>query len=133
MPHVSATITIPADVSVVYEYLATRYQGDPYRDACSQAKNYIPQIETVTENPNSLLRFRVAARDALLKFQLSGWEWQYELSTVADGATSIRITYEWSIFLSIIRAFTAGHQAANELTATVLALQALSFERNSHE
>jgi hypothetical protein len=130
MPSVKATVEIPVETSVVYRYLRGRYQSENFQSATMAAKGYTPAVGKLQDIEDEFLQFRVAGRDALTKISLSSWTWSYDLKPTRAGRTKVTIEYQWSWVVSFLSAGTAGHQAGNELAETVLALDALHFERN---
>jgi hypothetical protein len=88
-------------------------------------KDYVPEIQCLEEHANKKLVFWVAGSDSLLRFKVPGWKWEYRLSAIGDESTKVGITYQWGIGLSLLSAFTARFQAANEIVETALALHAM--------
>ena len=95
-------------------------------------KGYVPEIQCLEEQANERLFFAVAGRDSLLHFKVKGWKWEYRLSVIGDEGTKVGITYRWGIGFSLLSAFTARFQAANEIAETALALHALAAKNSSH-
>ena len=60
--------------------------------------------------------------------KISSWTWTYELIPISEESTRVSIEYRWGLMLSFLALSTAGHQAANEITETAMALNALGFK-----
>lgn len=129
MPSVKATVEIPVETPVVYRYLRGRYRSENFQSASIAAKGYAPTVGKLQDIEDEFLQFRVAGRDSLTKIPTSSWTWSYDLQPTRAGRTKVTIEYQWSWVMSILSAGTAGQQAGNELAETVLALDALHFER----
>jgi hypothetical protein len=92
-------------------------------------KGYVPKIHCVEEQENERLSFSVAGRDSLFRFKLGSWTWTYQMTSLERDRTKVAITYQWSIWLSLLSMFTVRHQAANELIETAMALDALAANK----
>jgi len=125
MSTIHGEVSICRPVSLVYGYLRSRYESEMFRSICMTTKDYVPEIQCLEERGNERLSFSVAGRDALLGFKVPGWKWEYRLSAIGNEGTKVGITYQWGIGLSLLSAFTARFQAANEIVETALALHAL--------
>lgn len=129
MPSVKATVEIPVEVPIVYRYLRDRYQSESFQSAWRSTKGYAPTISKVQEIEDEFLQFRVSGRDVFTNWSISSWTWSYDLRPTKESRAKVTIEYQWSWVLSVLSAWTVRHQAANELTETVLALDALDFDR----
>jgi hypothetical protein len=130
MPSVHATVEVPVDSMRLYRYLQSRYDGEAYRAASMATRRYLPPVKCLEAIEGERLRFSVSAREALMHIRWSGWTWTYELEPVEQGRTRLTIRYEWSLLLSLLSGGSARLQAANELTQTVMAVEALAFDRS---
>lgn len=130
MPMVSAEVEVSRPVADVFRYLRDRYTSSTFRSVCMKAKGYVPECQCLEERENEHLVFWVAGRDGLLRFRISGWKWTYDLVPVGSDETRVAITYRWSPWVSLLSMFTARGQAANELTETALALDALAANKS---
>lgn len=124
-----AVIDLPVERARVYQYLRNRYDGEAYRSACLATKGYLPGIVKLEDVENARLTFRVAGRDAWFKFSVSSWTWTYEIEPRGADRTQVTIEYNWSWVMSILSSWTARFQAGNEITGTVMALEALAYPR----
>lgn len=131
MGRVYGELEIACPAAQVYAYLRDRHKTHVYRSVCMMTKGYVPEIRCVAEQENERLSFSVAARDALFRFKTGSWRWTYELTRLEDDRTKVTITYQWSVLLSLLSAFTVRHQAANEVIETALALDALAGVRQA--
>ena len=131
MPAVYGELEIPCPTGQVYAYLRDRYKTDIFRSVCMMTKGYVPEIQCVEQQENECLSFSVAARDSLLRFKTGSWAWTYQLTRLTDSRTKVAITYEWSVLLSLLSAFTIRHQATNDLIETALALDALAANKSA--
>ncbi len=120
-----ATITISTNCQKTYEYLRTRYDSEIHKSVSLATKGYIPPIIHVSEVKNERLAYKVAGHDYLLG-SLSNWEWGYELKVISDEITQVDIWYKWDLILAIFGIGTIGHQVANEMVETAMALDALA-------
>ena len=125
MPTVYGELEIACPTPQVYAYLRGRYNTPAFRSICMMAKGYVPEIHCVEEQENERLSFSVAGRDILLHFKTGSWTWTYELTRLESDRTKVAITYRWDIWLSLASLFTIRLQAAGELIATAMALEAL--------
>ena len=125
MNRLETTISIERSLGDVYNYLKNRYNSEQYQKVSKEIKGYLPEIKILADNDANELTFEVAAVDAITKWRSSGWKWGYVLNAQEAGHTSITIWYEWSSMLNITTMGTAQMQAANEITDTILALEAL--------
>ena len=71
--------------------------------------------------------FKAKGRDSLTKMKIGEWKWSYNFRDLGEKRTEILITYEWSPLMDVLSLFTVKHQAANELTETVLSLDSLEY------
>jgi len=129
MPKVYGEVNVACPAAQVYAYLRDRYKTATFRSICMMTKGYVPDIHCVEERENERLSFSVAGRDSLLRFKTGSWAWTYQLTRVGSDRTSVAITYQWGILLSLLSVFTARHQAANELVETAMALDALATSK----
>ena len=113
-------------IDQVYDYLEKRYNSTLYADASEQTKGYMPKIEIREATKNSFLSFYVKGHDPFTGLSVGSWKWSYTLTQEAGGMTKLKIAYEYGLFMSFISGGTVGHQAANEICETALALDALS-------
>ena len=132
MSTIHGEVSICRPVSDVYAYLRNRYESEVFRSICMTAKGRVLEIQCLEEQANERLSFSVAGSDSLLGFKTPGWKWEYRLSAIGDEGTKVGITYRWGIGLSLLSAFTAGAQAANEIIETALALHALEANKTLH-
>ncbi len=130
MASVKATVEVPVEASTIFQYLRDSYEGQAYRSACKQAKGYVTPIARLETVDNKKLRFSVAGRDALFRFQTGGWTWTFELEDLGNSTTRITIDYSWHWYFSMLGLGTVRFQAANSLTQDVLAIEALAFRRS---
>lgn len=121
----SVTVNVNAPRSAIYAYLKTRYQSPVYRNAELDAKGYVPDVQLKRAERDSSLEFWVKARDPLLRISYGGWTWGYELRSLSEGQTEVRIWYRYGLFMALACIGTIGLQASNEISGTVLALVAL--------
>jgi hypothetical protein len=126
MGTVCAEVEIDCPVEKVYAYLKNRYTSEVFRSACMQAKGYVPDVACVDEREGEQLKFTVSGRDSLLRFKVGSWWWTYRLTRRSGERTAVLITYGWSVWLSLLSAFTLRPQAANEIAEAALALDALA-------
>ena len=131
MPAVYGELDIACPTGQVYAYLRDRYKTDVFRSVSMMTKGYVPDIQCVEQQENERLSFSVAGRDSLLHFNVGSWAWTYQLTRLTDNITKVAITYEWSVLISLLSAFTARFQAANELVETALALDALAANKSA--
>jgi hypothetical protein len=129
MPSVSASVDVSAPHAIVYQYLQTRYDSETHRSASLATKGYVPNVTCLEAAPNNRLVFQVRGRDTILRIFVGGWRWTYEIETVNESVSRVRITYRWGWEMSLLGAGTIGHQACNEITETAMALDALSWGR----
>ena len=129
MSTVYGQVETECPITIVYAYLKGRYQGDTFRSVSMMTRGYVPEVHRLEEQENERLSFRVAGRDSLLHFKTRSWRWTYELTPLHDGRTKVAITYEWDLLFSLLTMFTARGQAANELTETALAIDALTASK----
>jgi hypothetical protein len=130
MPSVHATVEVPVESMRLYRYLQSQYDGTAYRAASMAARGYLPPVKCLEAIEGERLRFSVSARDALFHIRYSGWMWTYELEPVDQSRTRLTIRYEWPFLLSLLAGGSVRLQAANELTQTVLAVEALAFNHS---
>jgi hypothetical protein len=130
MPSVHATIEVPVDSMRLYRYLRSRYDGEAYRAASMATKGYLPPVQCLEAIEGKRLRFSISARDAFLHIRYSGWTWTEELEPGEHGRTRLTIRYQWSWVLSLLSGGSARLQAATHLTQTVMAVEALAFDRS---
>ena len=90
-------------------------------------KGYVPEVNLLGEQENEFLQFYVAGRDSMTNIKIGGWKWTYALTSTGSQETKIAITYEWSLFMSFLSAFTVRRQAANDLIEAAMALEALAL------
>jgi len=130
MGFVTVTILVEAPAPRIYAYLKGRYVTEAFRKACMAAKGHLPPVKCLEEVENHRLHFTVPGRDSLLGFPVSHWTWTYEIEPVTASQSQVTIRYQWPWLLSLFTFWTAKPQAANEAIETVLALQALAFDRS---
>ena len=120
------SIQVPLPVEDVFDYLRSRYDSRDYREASAATKGYVPRIECVDEEENRRVEFKVPGRDPFLHICIAGWRWGYRFYPLTSSETQVEIWYRWGLWQAVLGAGTIGHQAANEITEAVLALDALS-------
>jgi len=125
MGEISTKIEINIKTDIVYENLKERYNSQRFKNASLETKGYIPPIILKENKENSKLVFTSKGHDSLTKMKIGGWQWSYDLKELDGNRTEVIISYEWSLFMTIMSFFTVKHQAANELCETVLSLDAL--------
>jgi hypothetical protein len=129
MPSVRATVAVAAPIDVVYRYLLERYGRSAHCETSLATKGYIPEVLCLDANEPYYLRFHVKGRDPMLRTFIGGWEWEYELRSVAKEGTDVTICYRWSWMMSLFSAGTMRAQASNEMVETAMALDALGWHQ----
>lgn len=129
MPSVTASVEISAPPEMVYRYLHSRCDRQAHRSASLATKGYLPNVTCLEAELNKRLVFEVRGRDPLLRTFLGGWKWSYRIEPASESASRVSITYCWNWWMSLLGAGTTRHQACNEITQTVMALDALGWGR----
>lgn len=125
MGKIKSTIKINKEVDGIYKYLKERYNSERFKKVSIDTKGYVPKIVLTEDEINSKLVFTAKGHDPLTKMKIGGWEWGYKLKKIQEKQTEISLYYEWNSIMSFLSLWTIKHQAANELTETVMALDAL--------
>jgi hypothetical protein len=126
MASVQATVEMPIPADQVYSYLLHRYDGQQYRASSMATKGYVPLVKCIENIPKQTVGFEVPGRDPVLRMFVKGWRWVYHIESDAAASSRVTIRYEWSFLVAMLSAGTARHQACNEITQTVMALEALA-------
>jgi hypothetical protein len=126
MPSVHATVEVPVESMRLYRYLRSRYDGEAYRAASMATLGYLPPVKCLEAIEGERLRFSFSFRDTLG----SGWTWTEELEPVDQARTRLTIHYQWSWVLWLMSGGTVRSRAAIHLMQTVLAVEALAFDRS---
>jgi hypothetical protein len=127
MPSLTATVKVSAPAPLVFRYLSERYERPAHLEASMASKGYVAPIRRLECEEGQKLSFSCRGRDPVLRIWIGGWKWSYELASLDHSLTEVTIRYQWSWGMAILAAGTTKHQAANELTETAMALDALSF------
>ncbi|MDA9070911.1 MAG: hypothetical protein ACKVK4_08160 [Flavobacteriales bacterium] len=127
MGKISTKLEINIEIDVVYNNLKNRYNSERFKKASIDTKGYVPPIELIKNEVNSKLVFKAKGTDSLTKMKIGEWKWSYDFRDLGEKRTEIIISYEWSSLMEFLSFFTIKHQAANELTETVLSLDSLEY------
>jgi hypothetical protein len=127
MGKISTKLEINIEIDVVYNNLKNRYNSERFKKASIDTKGYVPPIELIKNEVNSKLIFKAKGSDPLTKMKIGEWKWSYDFRDLGEKRTEIIISYEWSSLMEFLTLFTIKHQAANELTETVLSLDSLEY------
>lgn len=125
MGKIKSTIKFNTEVDAVYKYLKERYSSERFKKASMDTKGYVPKVVLIEDEINSKLVFSAKGHDPLIKMKIGGWQWGYSLKKIGEKQTEVSLFYEWSSTMTLLSLWTIKHQAANELTETVMSLDAL--------
>ncbi len=125
MGKISTTLEFNREIDVIYENLKERYNSERFKKASIDTKGYIPQVVLVNNEINSKLTFTTKGHDPITKLKIGSWEWNYHFKDLGNRRTEVEISYKWSFMMDLLCLFTTKHQAASEITETVLSLDSL--------
>ena len=121
-----AILTIDAPKEKIFNYLISRYKSEAFIEASKLTKGYVPKVIQKECNEADSFEFSVRGRDPLSGIFIGGWKWGYKLTVLSELSTKVEIWYSYGLFMAFLGMGTIGHQAANEITETAMALDALT-------
>ena len=125
MGKISTTLQFNIEIDVMYKNLKERYNSERFKKASIDTKGYVPPVVLVSNETNSKLTFIAKGHDPITKLKFGSWQWNYHFKDLGKGRTEVEISYKWNSMMTFLTFFTVKHQAANELTETVLSLDSL--------
>jgi hypothetical protein len=125
MGKIKTIIEINMGIDVIYKNLKERYNSERFKKASIDTLGYVPQVKLIEDEVNSRIVFAAKANDTLTNIKLGGWKWGYLLQEIGENRTEVTIFYQWKFLMVLFSMGTIKHQAANELTETVMALDSL--------